>query len=128
MTLIKAQAGVKNNMRRLNQSIIREGSSHVMHVVLFALLLFFIFYFLAKFSRRWGQLRLFLHSHNCAVLTQVNSRKPDLCKYLYLILLICWFFESFFKCKCIFTPNFHIKSGIVLNILAFKISFILSEN
>ncbi|KAL8529980.1 hypothetical protein ACS0TY_007159 [Phlomoides rotata] len=52
MTLIKAQAGVKNNMRRLNQSIIREGSSHVMHVVLFALLLFFIVYFFSKFSRR----------------------------------------------------------------------------
>ncbi|KAK4427098.1 Bet1-like protein [Sesamum alatum] len=33
MTLIKAQAGVKNNMRRLNKSIIREGSSHVMHVL-----------------------------------------------------------------------------------------------
>ncbi|KAL2515277.1 t-SNARE coiled-coil-like proteiny domain-containing protein [Forsythia ovata] len=32
MTLIKAQAGVKNNMRRLNKSIIREGSNHVMHV------------------------------------------------------------------------------------------------
>ncbi|KAK4394748.1 Bet1-like protein [Sesamum angolense] len=32
MTLIKAQAGVKNNMRRLNKSIIREGSNHVMHL------------------------------------------------------------------------------------------------
>ncbi|KAH0683765.1 hypothetical protein KY290_022403 [Solanum tuberosum] len=32
MTLIKAQAGVKNNMRRLNRSIIQEGSNHVMHV------------------------------------------------------------------------------------------------
>ncbi|KAK4437277.1 Bet1-like protein [Sesamum alatum] len=52
MTLIKAQAGVKNNMRRLNKSIIREGSSHVMHVVLFALLLFFVVYYLSKFTRR----------------------------------------------------------------------------
>ncbi|XP_011101295.1 bet1-like protein At4g14600 [Sesamum indicum] len=52
MTMIKAQAGVKNNMRRLNKSIIREGSSHVMHVVLFALLLFFFVYFWSKFSRR----------------------------------------------------------------------------
>ncbi|KAK4420520.1 Bet1-like protein [Sesamum alatum] len=52
MTLIKAQAGVKNNMRRLNKSIVREGSSHVMHVVLFALLLFFVVYLLAKFTRR----------------------------------------------------------------------------
>ncbi|KAL3633093.1 hypothetical protein CASFOL_026077 [Castilleja foliolosa] len=52
MTLIKAQAGVKNNMRRLNKSIIWEGSSHVMHVVLFALLLFFVVYFWSKLSRR----------------------------------------------------------------------------
>ncbi|KAK6139539.1 hypothetical protein DH2020_026719 [Rehmannia glutinosa] len=52
MTLIKAQAGVKNNMRRLNKSIIREGSSHVMHVVLFALLLFFVIYLWSKFARR----------------------------------------------------------------------------
>ncbi|KAL8542685.1 hypothetical protein ACS0TY_003530 [Phlomoides rotata] len=44
MTLIKAQAGVKNNMRRLNKSIIWEGSNHIMHVVLFALLLFFLVY------------------------------------------------------------------------------------
>ncbi|KAK6153271.1 hypothetical protein DH2020_012910 [Rehmannia glutinosa] len=52
MTLIKAQAGVKNNMRRLSNSIIREGSSHVMHVVLFALLLFFVVYFWFKISRK----------------------------------------------------------------------------
>ncbi|XP_022886152.1 bet1-like protein At4g14600 isoform X4 [Olea europaea var. sylvestris] len=52
MTLIKAQAGVKNNMRRLNKSIIREGSNHVMHVVLFALLCFFVVYLWSKLSRR----------------------------------------------------------------------------
>lgn len=52
MTMIKAQAGVKNNMRRLNKSIIREGSNHVMHVVLFALLCFFVVYLWSKFSRR----------------------------------------------------------------------------
>ncbi|KAK4352352.1 hypothetical protein RND71_027870 [Anisodus tanguticus] len=52
MTLIKAQAGVKNNMRRLNRSIISEGSNHVMHVVLFALFCFFVIYWLAKFLRR----------------------------------------------------------------------------
>ncbi|XP_073295295.1 bet1-like protein At4g14600 [Primulina huaijiensis] len=52
MTLLKAQAGVKNNMRRLNKSIIREGSSHIMHVILFALLCFFIVYMWSKFSRR----------------------------------------------------------------------------
>ncbi|XP_075480561.1 bet1-like protein At4g14600 [Primulina tabacum] len=52
MALLKAQAGVKNNMRRLNKSIIREGSSHIMHVILFALLCFFIVYLWSKFSRR----------------------------------------------------------------------------
>ncbi|XP_009609314.1 bet1-like protein At4g14600 isoform X1 [Nicotiana tabacum] len=52
MTLIKAQAGVKNNMRRLNRSIIQEGSNHVMHVILFALFCFFVIYLLSKFSRR----------------------------------------------------------------------------
>ncbi|XP_047939002.1 bet1-like protein At4g14600 [Salvia hispanica] len=52
MTLTKAQAGVKNNMKRLNKSIIWEGSSHVMHVVLFALLLFFLVYFWSKLSRK----------------------------------------------------------------------------
>uniref|UniRef100_A0A5B7C345 t-SNARE coiled-coil homology domain-containing protein n=1 Tax=Davidia involucrata TaxID=16924 RepID=A0A5B7C345_DAVIN len=52
MTLIKAQAGVKNNMRKLNKSIIQQGSNHVMHVVLFALLCFFVVYLWSKFSRR----------------------------------------------------------------------------
>lgn len=52
MTLMKAQAGVKNNMRRLNKSIIQQGSNHIVHVVLFALLCFFVVYFLSKFSRR----------------------------------------------------------------------------
>ncbi|KAK1268645.1 Bet1-like protein [Acorus gramineus] len=52
MTLIKAQAGVKNNMRRLNRSIIQQGSNHVTHVVLFALFCFFMVYLWSKFSRR----------------------------------------------------------------------------
>ncbi|KAL7245571.1 hypothetical protein ACSBR2_000827 [Camellia fascicularis] len=54
MTLIKAQAGVKNNMRRLNKSIIQHGSNHVIHVVLFALICFSVVYFWSKFSRRLG--------------------------------------------------------------------------
>ncbi|GMP54676.1 hypothetical protein CsSME_00019760 [Camellia sinensis var. sinensis] len=54
MTLIKAQAGVKNNMRRLNKSIIQNGSNHVIHVVLFALICFSVVYFWSKFSRRFG--------------------------------------------------------------------------
>ncbi|KAK1352127.1 Target SNARE coiled-coil domain containing protein [Heracleum sosnowskyi] len=52
MLLIKAQAGVKNNVRKLNKSIIQSGSSHVVHVVLFALVLFFVVYMISKFSRR----------------------------------------------------------------------------
>lgn len=52
MTLAKAQAGVKNNMRRLNKSIIQQGSNHVLHVVLFALFCFMVVYLLSKFSRR----------------------------------------------------------------------------
>ncbi|XP_058223876.1 bet1-like protein At4g14600 [Rhododendron vialii] len=52
MTLIKAQAGVKNNMRRLNKSIIQHGGNHVIHVVLFALLCFTVVYFWSKLSRR----------------------------------------------------------------------------
>ncbi|KAK9053748.1 hypothetical protein SSX86_024822 [Deinandra increscens subsp. villosa] len=52
MTLIKAQAGVKNNMRKLNKSIIQSGSSHVLHVVLFALFCLLLVYLWSKFSRR----------------------------------------------------------------------------
>ncbi|KAE8789253.1 hypothetical protein D1007_36581 [Hordeum vulgare] len=52
LTLTKAQAGVKNNMRRMNKSIIQQGSNHIVHVVLFALLCFFVVYLLSKFSRR----------------------------------------------------------------------------
>ncbi|XP_077213475.1 bet1-like protein At4g14600 [Tasmannia lanceolata] len=52
MTMIKAQAGVKNNMRRLNKNIIQQGSNHVFHVILFALFCFFVVYFWSKFSRR----------------------------------------------------------------------------
>lgn len=52
MTLIKAQAGVKNNMRRLNKSIVQSGSSHLLHVVLFALFCLFLVVLWSKFSRR----------------------------------------------------------------------------
>ncbi|KAJ4963250.1 hypothetical protein NE237_023189 [Protea cynaroides] len=52
MTLIKAQAGVKNNMRRLNMSIVQQGANNVLHVVLFALFIFFVVYLLAKIFRR----------------------------------------------------------------------------
>ncbi|KAK0603681.1 hypothetical protein LWI29_007466 [Acer saccharum] len=52
MTLIKAQAGVKNNMRRLNKNIVKHGSNHIVHVVLFALLLFTVLYLWSKMFRR----------------------------------------------------------------------------
>lgn len=54
MTLIKAQAGVKNNVRRLNKSIVQYGSSNVVHVIAFALVVFFIIYMWSKVSRRWA--------------------------------------------------------------------------
>ncbi|XP_039055531.1 bet1-like protein At4g14600 [Hibiscus syriacus] len=52
MTMIKAQAGVKNNIRRLNRSIVKNGSNHIIHVVLFALFCFFVVYMWSKLSRR----------------------------------------------------------------------------
>uniref|UniRef100_A0A2P2JPL0 t-SNARE coiled-coil homology domain-containing protein n=1 Tax=Rhizophora mucronata TaxID=61149 RepID=A0A2P2JPL0_RHIMU len=52
MTVMKAQAGVKNNIRKLNQSIIKSGANHIVHMVLFALFCFFIVYLWMKVSRR----------------------------------------------------------------------------
>ncbi|WCJ35689.1 Target SNARE coiled-coil domain protein [Euphorbia peplus] len=52
MTVIKAQAGVKNNIRKLNKSIIKNGGNHVVHVVLFALFCFLLVYLWSKVSRR----------------------------------------------------------------------------
>ncbi|KAK7385355.1 hypothetical protein VNO78_31071 [Psophocarpus tetragonolobus] len=52
MTMIKAQAGVKNNLRRLNQSIIQSGSNHIIHVILFALVCFFVVYLGSKMFRK----------------------------------------------------------------------------
>ncbi|KAI4337642.1 hypothetical protein L6164_016029 [Bauhinia variegata] len=52
MTMIRAQAGVKNNFRRLNKNIIQNGSNHIVHVVVFALLCFFIVYLWSKVSRK----------------------------------------------------------------------------
>ncbi|KNA20935.1 hypothetical protein SOVF_048000 [Spinacia oleracea] len=52
MTFIRAQASLKNNMRRINSSVVRNGGSHVTHVVLFALFCLFLVYFWSKFSRR----------------------------------------------------------------------------
>ncbi|MBA0783199.1 hypothetical protein Gotri_000956 [Gossypium trilobum] len=48
MTMIKAQAGVKNNIRKLNKSIIKHGSNQIVHVVLFALFFFFVVYIWSK--------------------------------------------------------------------------------
>ncbi|GAB4859915.1 hypothetical protein Ancab_011396 [Ancistrocladus abbreviatus] len=52
MILIKAQAGVKNNVRRLNKSIVQSGSNHILHVVLFALFCLFLVVLWSKITRR----------------------------------------------------------------------------
>ncbi|XP_022159293.1 bet1-like protein At1g29060 [Momordica charantia] len=52
MTMIKAQAGVKNNVRRLNKKIIQNGSNHVVQVVVFTLICFFMVYMWSKMSRK----------------------------------------------------------------------------
>lgn len=52
MTLIQAQSGLNRNMKRLNRSIIQHGSSHIVHVVVFALAIFSLVYFWTKLSRR----------------------------------------------------------------------------
>jgi protein transport protein SFT1 len=52
MTLTRAQAGVKNNMWRMNRRIIQNGSNHLVHVVLFALGCFVLMYLVSKFSWR----------------------------------------------------------------------------
>ncbi|XP_062165301.1 bet1-like protein At4g14600 [Alnus glutinosa] len=52
MTVIKAQAGVKNNLRRLNKSVIQNGSNHIIQVVVFALICFFVVFLWSKMSRK----------------------------------------------------------------------------
>ncbi|KAL8158681.1 hypothetical protein V2J09_000218 [Rumex salicifolius] len=52
MTLLKAQSGVKNNVRRLNKNIVQSGSSHILHVVLFALFCLFLVVLWSKIARR----------------------------------------------------------------------------
>ncbi|KAH7404050.1 hypothetical protein KP509_15G008500 [Ceratopteris richardii] len=49
--VMKAQAGLKNTMKRLNRSIIQNGSNHLLHVILFALLCFFLVYLWSKLFR-----------------------------------------------------------------------------
>ncbi|MBA0799666.1 hypothetical protein Gohar_010169 [Gossypium harknessii] len=52
MAMIKAQLGVKKNIRKLNKSIIKHRSNHIVHAVLFALFCFFVVYMSSKVSRR----------------------------------------------------------------------------
>ncbi|XP_057972490.1 bet1-like protein At4g14600 [Malania oleifera] len=52
MTVAKAQAGLKNNMRRLNRTIAKHSSNHILHVVLFGLLCFCVVYLWSKHLRR----------------------------------------------------------------------------
>ncbi|KAL3735085.1 hypothetical protein ACJRO7_024262 [Eucalyptus globulus] len=50
LTLIKARAGVKNNGRRLNKSIVQHGSNNVIHIIVFAMICFFLVYLWYKIS------------------------------------------------------------------------------
>ncbi|RYQ98573.1 hypothetical protein Ahy_B07g086322 [Arachis hypogaea] len=52
MGIMKAQVGVKNNMRRLNKAVIKSGSNHILHIVTFGLVLFLIVYLWSKISRK----------------------------------------------------------------------------
>lgn len=79
MTVLKAQAGVKNNVRRLNKSIIQHGSNHIVQVVVFALICFFVVYLWAKMSRKWG---------SAALLWEVRSMEQV--QEIHLLLLTYW--------------------------------------
>ena len=50
-TVMKAQAGLKNTMKRMNRSIVRQGSNHLAQVILFALLCFFLVHLWSKLFR-----------------------------------------------------------------------------
>ncbi|XP_015932926.1 bet1-like protein At4g14600 [Arachis duranensis] len=52
MGIMKAQVGVKNNMRRLNKAVIKSGSNHILHIVTFGLVLFLIVYLWSTISRK----------------------------------------------------------------------------
>lgn len=92
MTLVRAEAGVKNNLRQLRRSIIQEGSSHVTHVVLFALLCFTVVYLWSKFSRRWGLLLV-------VVPLIYLPKKTQLMEQEWLILIYGHSFKMQLYCK-----------------------------
>lgn len=52
MAVMKAPAGVKNNLRKLNKVIIKKGGNHIGHVVLFAVICFLVVYLWSKMYRR----------------------------------------------------------------------------
>ncbi|KAJ9670198.1 hypothetical protein PVL29_026627 [Vitis rotundifolia] len=52
MALSKTQAGLKNNMKRLNRAMAQKGSNHVLHVILFGLACFSVLYLWSKHLRR----------------------------------------------------------------------------
>jgi len=78
MTVLKAQAGVKNNVRRLNKSIIQHGSNHIVQVVVFALICFFVVYFWAKMSRKWGSAALLWGEHSMERALEITLPAADL--------------------------------------------------
>lgn len=96
MTLIRAQAGVKNNIRKLNMSIIRSGNNHIMHVVLFALVCFFILYMWSKMFKRWEtqdctSFTLKKNLDECWKVVEISSSKQH-----FLVLLVPCYIERLF--------------------------------
>ncbi|PON84783.1 Target SNARE coiled-coil domain containing protein [Trema orientale] len=51
MTLSQAGAGLKNGMRRLNRTV-QQSSNHIVHVIIFGLILFTLVYFWSKIVRK----------------------------------------------------------------------------
>ncbi|XVF15267.1 hypothetical protein REPUB_Repub09cG0136300 [Reevesia pubescens] len=52
MLMSRAQAGVKNGMKRLNRTVAQQRSNHILQVILFGLACFTIVYFWSKHFKR----------------------------------------------------------------------------
>lgn len=54
MAMSQAGDGVKNGMKRLNRTITRHSSNHILQVIIFGLVCFTVVYLWSKLFRRWG--------------------------------------------------------------------------
>jgi hypothetical protein len=88
MTMAKAQAGVKNNLRRLNKSIVRNGANHIVHVISFALICFLIVYLWSKMSRKWSFTGVYFKSFKC--LTMIPTFVVYNSFVIYFLYNISW--------------------------------------